>query len=665
MSERPERFGIYEVNQLVGTGGFADVYLCDHAGLDTHVAVKVLHPHLARDPEICDRFLQEAQVLWRADSDRVIQVTHVDQLADGRPYFVMRYADRGSLQSFIEAQASEVGALFTLQQVVGLGVELVDCLRVLMSRELVHRDLKPGNVLIKTIRTPDSQRSERFDLPANERMVLADFGLAKRLEQGTNMPSQLGGTPVYMAPELAALTAEVSWRADQFAVGVIIYEIATGAVPWPMRGLAQVSDLQLQADSVCEWRPDFPDQLDDVVSRALAPEAADRYDSPADFGDALMSLLSDEAPDPDAAASRLILRDLCTTARRDTPTVAGEALALAELALDEPVRIGIIGGSRLSPVPLGLKLVGERPPPGELSLFGSVVVRLTHGSPSLSATLSGGGGDVDGSWRKDDSGFLHLDLPVTPWMVETITLQVPNADFEDVEIIDIPHAVLRRNRTLVEEIYSTFDVLVVGVPAERDAEMAAIDEVLGLGGRSGGPFAAVGVRQLGVSTGSQHPALLSTVAGDDTIDLRVMLDEILAPQRRDDCRSGSAWDALCGAVSEDSRSVGARLATRLEDIAAEHPALRELTLLRSDLRGSELDSATRRRVHRLLGRRMSSARLGVLPDAPVESLLASVADERKAWERDDRVPDALTDVMMASLSRLELKLKNRSEGARR
>ncbi len=88
----PAFFGAYQVDRLLGSGGFADVFLCYHPGLETRVAVKVLHPHLARMPDICERFLHEAQVLWRADSDRVIQVTHVDQLPDAAP--VLRHAPR-------------------------------------------------------------------------------------------------------------------------------------------------------------------------------------------------------------------------------------------------------------------------------------------------------------------------------------------------------------------------------------------------------------------------------------------------------------------------------------------------------------------------------------------------------------------------------------------
>ena len=116
-----ERFGSYEVGELIGSGGFADVFLCYHRGLQTKVAVKVLHTHLSRDDAVRERFLQEAQLQWRADSDRVIQVTHVDQLPDGRPYLVMRYADLGTLHDLIRERVANHGTLFSLKETVSPG----------------------------------------------------------------------------------------------------------------------------------------------------------------------------------------------------------------------------------------------------------------------------------------------------------------------------------------------------------------------------------------------------------------------------------------------------------------------------------------------------------------------------------------------------------------
>lgn len=650
-------FGQYQTDRLIGSGSFADVYLCYHPGLETRVAIKVLHPHMARDDVIRERFLLEAQVLWRADSDRVIQVTHVDQLPDGRPYLVMRYADRGTLDNIIQDRLAG-GRVFSLAESVGLGMDLVDCLNAIRDRDLVHRDLKPANILVKTLRAPDHLRAERYGLPADERLVLADFGLAKRLQEGTNFASQLGGTPVYMAPELGSLTAGVSWQADLFALGVILYEITTGAVPWPERSLAHVRDVDLSMVDVRRHRPDLPVELDDLLHRALSPDPIDRHGAPDEFAEELEALLSSAAPTPARPQDSIeVARIVCREVSSAFPTLS-ERVAAVEMGLDRPLRIGVIGGNRLSPVPLGLKLVGERPPPGEASLLGSVSVRLRHGEPRLTAIMQNGE-HRDGGWSKGDDGFLRLDLPGAPWSISALELQLPRPDIEGTEVIDIPHAVVRRQVEDAREMYESLDIVVVGLPAEPSAAFAAIEEVLGLSsGRA--PFAVVGVRQLGVTGGAEHPVLLGTVPGDDTMELRVLLDELLAGSRKADVRAADVFAAVRSMVHGlDSNGDWMRY---IDDAASQYPEMEELTALRADLAGSRLVAGTRRRLHRVLGRQMAAARLGVVPDADLPLLLSHASDERRAWERSDDAEAAQSALLAQSLARLEVNLRARMAG---
>lgn len=651
-------FGRYETDRLIGSGSFADVFLCYHPGLETKVAIKVLHAHLARDNVVRERFLQEAQVLWRADSDRVIQVTHVDQLPDGRPYLVMRYADRGTLDDVIQ-QRIGAGRPFSLKESVGLGMDLVDCLNEIRDRDLVHRDLKPLNILVKSLRTPDHRRAELYGLAADERMVLADFGLAKSLQDGTNFASQLGGTPLYMAPELGSLTVDVSWRADLFAVGVILHELTTGVVPWPNRGLAQVREVDLAQASVHRRRPDFPQALDEILYRCLAPEPADRFDDPDELGAALESLLNSNASAPAPPQNSIeVARVVCREVANAFPASATQVAKL-ESELDRRVRVGVIGGNRLSPVPLGLKLVGERPPPGEASLLGSVVVRLHHGDPGLVAVMQNGD-RREGSWSKGDDGYLRLDLPGAPWSIAQLELQLPRPDIEGTEVIDIPHAVVRRNADLARDLYESLDVCVVGLPAEQSAAFAAIEEVLGLSQDGEGPFGIIGVRQLGVTSAAEHPVLLGTVPGDDTMELRVLLEEILSGTRPSDAIAGTVFSAIREIVVAGDPS--GRWVAYVDEAASRSPSMTELQTLRSDLAGSRLTAGPRQRLHRVLGRQMAAARLGVVPDADVDLLLSYAADERRAWERSDDVAPDQAAQLVRSLSRLEVALRARRAG---
>jgi hypothetical protein len=656
----PPFFGAYQVDSLLGSGGFADVFLCYHPGLETRVAVKVLHPHLARMPEIRERFLLEAQVLWRADSDRVIQVTHVDQLPDGRPYFVMRHADRGSLSDLLNAHRERTGGLHSLRETIGLAIDLIDCLEVLRDRNLVHRDLKPSNVLVKSIGTPDHERTERFGLAADERLVLADFGLAKRLTEGVNQISTLAGTPAYMAPEVIDAFADVTWRVDLFAMGVIVFEIAAGSVPWPERTMIDhARGVDLSHVRIGRWRNDFPAAFDEVIHRALAADPADRYESPAAFAQALGALLGGPAPVPAGTPGsvdrvRVLLDEL------DPHVQAPQlrpVLAAARAALDAPVRIGVIGGNRLSPSPLGLKLMGQRPAPGEASLLGSVVVRMGHGEPALHATLRSGE-RIEGTWSTGEAGGFVMRFPITPWMIETIEMTLDQPDFAGMEVIEIPHAVLRRSRDLVTTFYDQFDIAVVGVPADPAGEMFAIDEVLSLS-RQGGPFALVGVRQVGAAGEPSHPALAATVPGDDTIELKVLLGELLGGDRIDDCRASRALTMVRqivyhGAIAGDWEQ-------RVAALHAEFPAVEELTVARSDLIGSPWDDEARRSLHRLLGRRVASARLHTAADRDVGELVELARSATAAWSARSATSPYAAQVVTRSARRLEQALIDRRE----
>ncbi len=570
----------------------------------------------------------------------------------------MRHADRGSLTELLAQRREESGAPPSLRETVGLVVDLIDCLAVLRDRNLVHRDLKPSNVLVKSISTPDHERTETYGLPADERLVLADFGLAKRLSEGTNLISHLGGTPAYMAPELADINADVTWRVDLFAVGVIAFEIAAGSIPWPERRFEHVRDLDLSTVAIANWRTDFPLEFDDVVLRALAADPMDRYDSPAEFAAAMEGLLGATPPSVPEARSvdrvRQVVEDL------EPAVVQPEWRAVvdgAKAALDAPVRIGVIGGNRLSPSPLGLKLMGQRPAPGEASLLGSVVVRMRHGEPSLSATLRSGE-QVAGEWHTDEHGAIALRFGVSPWLIESVELTLDQPDFEGLEVIEIPHAVLRRSKALVAALYETFDVAVVGVPADPEVEVFTVEEVLALG-RQSGPVAMVGVRQVGAAADPNHPVLAATVPGDDTIELKVLLGELLGGTRIDDCRASRALTMVRQVVYHGR--IGGDWEQRVAMIHRDMPAVEELTVTRLDLLDSPWDDDARRQLHRALGRRVASARLHAGADTPVEHLLDRARSLGAAWERRAGIEPYSAQVVQASLARLTNDLGARLE----
>ena len=267
----PDRFGRYRVVRRIGSGGFATVWLARDEVLDAPVAVKVLADNWAHRMDVRVRFEEEARILRRADSDRVVRVHDIGELPDGRPYFVMTYADRGTLADRLDAGPLPVDAALRYAADTARG------LAVLHQVGVIHRDVNPGNVLLRS--APDG----------TERVLVADLGLAKAAAHGSGF-TLAAGTPGYMAPEQARPgDAPLDGRADVYALGAVLHHLLTGVPPKQGVPLPPVRSL----------RPDVPPAVEAVVTRALAIRPEDRYPSAEALADAL-----DTAASGPASASR-------------------------------------------------------------------------------------------------------------------------------------------------------------------------------------------------------------------------------------------------------------------------------------------------------------------------------------------------------------------------
>ncbi|GAA4317009.1 hypothetical protein GCM10023178_27590 [Actinomadura luteofluorescens] len=182
--ETPTAAGRYRIDGHLGSGGFASVWRGHDPDLDSPVAIKILAGHWTLRTDVRDRFVQEARLLRRADSHRLVQVFDIGELPDGRPYFVMTYADRGTLAERLAAGPLPPGeALRTAQEIIRGVQELHDL-------GIVHRDLKPSNVLLRS--APGG----------GERVMIADLGIARTGEHLSRLTLPVG-TPGYMSPEQA------------------------------------------------------------------------------------------------------------------------------------------------------------------------------------------------------------------------------------------------------------------------------------------------------------------------------------------------------------------------------------------------------------------------------------------------------------------------------
>ncbi|MEU6781358.1 serine/threonine-protein kinase [Nonomuraea angiospora] len=256
----PSQAGRYRIEQLIGVGGFASVYLAHDDELRSPVAVKILADNWARRPDVRGRFLQEARLLRRADSHLLVQVFDVGELDDGRPYFVMTYADRGTLEERLS------GGALTVDEALGLMRDICQGVAVLHSIGVVHRDLKPSNVLF-------CSRPE-----GGERVMVADLGIARSTDHlsGLTLPA---GSPGYQAPEQLYFDGAPDARADVHGLGALTYHMLTGRVPAKPEQRVPPSAL----------RPEVPEAVDAAVMRALDPGREARWPDAAAYAAALSS----------------------------------------------------------------------------------------------------------------------------------------------------------------------------------------------------------------------------------------------------------------------------------------------------------------------------------------------------------------------------------------
>ena len=263
----------YRVEDVRGRGGMGVVYRARQLRPNRVVALKVIAPELADDPEFRRRFEAESEAAASIEHPNVIPIYEVNDDA-GLLYVVMRYVDGFDLRELIRLGVSPLRAVEIASQVAG-------ALDAAHRRGLVHRDVKPGNVLVSE---PDHA-------------YLADFGLTKRVdsESGPTKTGGLLGTIDYVAPEQAA-GKRIDGRADVYALGCVLFHALTGHVPYPRdTDLAKIyAHLNEGLPSVLEVNPDLPSALDAVLRRGMAKKPEDRYPSAGDLARAARAALTGE-----------------------------------------------------------------------------------------------------------------------------------------------------------------------------------------------------------------------------------------------------------------------------------------------------------------------------------------------------------------------------------
>ena len=273
---RGERIAHYEILEEIGSGGMGEVYLAQDISLGRKVALKVLPDSLTADARLRARFFREAQLASALDHPNVCTIHEVGQ-ASGHLFIAMQYIEGANLKTLIDSHPMKLDALLSIS------LQSADALAAAHDLGIVHRDIKSDNIII----TPKGQAK------------VLDFGLAKladsrdrtdvsRTEPNLTRTGVVMGTPSYMSPEQAR-GERLDHRTDIFSLGIVIYEMATGKMPFKGRSQAETMNAVINEPHapVTEFNKDVPGDLSGVIDRSLSKEPSDRYQS---MGEMLVAL---------------------------------------------------------------------------------------------------------------------------------------------------------------------------------------------------------------------------------------------------------------------------------------------------------------------------------------------------------------------------------------
>jgi eukaryotic-like serine/threonine-protein kinase len=258
-----ETVGNFQIVAQLGKGGMGDVWLAEHAAMKTKVAIKMLHSGTV-DKHQVQRFFNEAVAVGKIHHAGIVKIFDSGYHSNGRAYLVMEYLEGESLTKRIH----KVGML-PLAQVADIGRQIASVLDATHGAGITHRDLKPDNVYL----VPDAE------LASGERVKVLDFGIAKlNTAAMTALNVSSIGTPNYMSPEQWHSLAQVDWRTDAYSLGCVMFEMATGRVPFVASSLGEACQMHLMDPPVAPSSlvPGLPKAFDDLVLRLLEKEPAPR-----------------------------------------------------------------------------------------------------------------------------------------------------------------------------------------------------------------------------------------------------------------------------------------------------------------------------------------------------------------------------------------------------
>jgi len=304
--------GRYELEELVGAGGMSSVFKARDTLLERHVALKILHPHFTEDEQYVERFRREARAVASLSHPNI--VTILDRGEDeGRQFIVFELVEGQTLADVLH----EEGRL-PVRRALEIAMQVARGLGFAHEQGLIHRDVKPQNVILN----------------GDGRAKVTDFGIARSLDvQGVTQSGAVLGTSNYIAPEQAS-GRSVDRTTDVYSLGVVLFELLTGEVPFPGESFVAVAMQHVSEPppSVLEVRPDVPVRVARAVDRALEKDPAERFPSMDAFAAELQACLAELGSEPDLDATLIRSAPVLRARRRRLLPAALVVLGLVLLA---------------------------------------------------------------------------------------------------------------------------------------------------------------------------------------------------------------------------------------------------------------------------------------------------------------------------------------------
>lgn len=270
--------GKYRVERVIGRGAMGIVVAARHLQLDQRVAIKFLRPELASNPVVAERFLREGKAAVKIEGEHVVRVYDVGQLEGGAPFLVMEYVDGMDLAQLIAAEGP-----LEPERAIEFVLQVCDAMAQAHAAGIIHRDLKPANLFV-------SQRPNGTQL-----IKVLDFGISKMSGSEAAMTRTVAviGSPLYMSPEQLLSSRDVDETTDLWSLGVVLFELLTGAFPFVADSIPQLCVMIREAPPIRprSIRSEIPEALEAVILRCLEKDRGRRFGTVRELASRLEGIL--------------------------------------------------------------------------------------------------------------------------------------------------------------------------------------------------------------------------------------------------------------------------------------------------------------------------------------------------------------------------------------